>query len=220
MAIVELAMVVLKPHVSSSNSYLQSALSECMQALNNAPGGTSFAFRPQVKDDPQSKSRICLLGGWQTVEQHADFLTSGQSAALVAKIAPYVELEGVFHVFLDVGKIDLDSDVIEAGIYTVGTGKRGDVEKVVQKGDGNVIGGWKARKEEKGMVGQAIEFVKEQLGQDTGAEKEGTVKEEVEPEIFVSFSTARDKEAEVAFRQRVLALGAELEVVKLGRFEK
>jgi quinol monooxygenase YgiN len=214
MGIVEFAIVALKPGFSAIDAELHTVLDACIMSLHAAPGGTSFEFRQQVEDP----GRICLLGGWQTVEDHADFLLSGESQELLARLSPYIQVERVFHIFLDVDRLDLKAAEIEVGVYVMGEGRKGDVQRLADEQDGHVVGGWKAKKSDKTQFGKALAVVKEQLKQEKGNIETETHEQVIEDDIWVSYSTVRDAQTERAFRQGAIALGAEVEVLHFHKF--
>ena len=213
MSITEFAVVSLKPGIQPNDPSLQSVLKSCIETLHAAPGGANFRFLKQVHRDG-SHQRICLLGGWATVSDHATFLQSGQVRELLQQLVPYVAVDVVHHVDFDVTRIRVGDDGrVEASILTLQDGKKEIFENARDK---NVVGGWKLGKKDKGEFGRAIGLVRGQLHQE--AVEEGGEVETQEKDIWLGFSI-KGRDSMSRFREDVINLLQSVEVLEFDAIE-
>lgn len=216
MGIIEFAIVTLKPEVPSPNDAgLHKVLAECIQSIHQAKGGTTFEFRKAL----HNTSDLCFLGGWATVEDHSNFLLSGESKRLLGGLKDYIDVKNVYHVFQDIEKVDTEAKELYISIYTV-RGDRTAFEQRVSQ-NGKIVGGWKAKEADRPQFGEALKFVKRNLGSEqlpVNSREEEEQKEEEEVNVWVSFSTPTGYRDVEEFEKQNNAAILHVELVKFAKF--
>ena len=92
-------------------------LRSCTWTLLFADGGTGFQFLRQTSPPTPAgevANRICLLGGWQSVQRHDSFLLSGEASGLLGLQGQYAKVEAVHHT--DSDRHDVQSSTYEGAL--------------------------------------------------------------------------------------------------------
>jgi quinol monooxygenase YgiN len=110
MAVTELALLHLR---SDSSSTTNEALTE-VQAAQAAYSGYPVTLLRQTEDP----SFLYLLGGWESVARHNEWITSETNQKFLEQLKDDVEVEWMFHYDVNVGFI-FDEAIIQSRLMLI-----------------------------------------------------------------------------------------------------
>lgn len=188
MPVLEFATVTLNASVIPTDEGLLSVLRACLSSITLAKGVSGFRWIQTSPDDQGQKEPIlALLGIWATVEDHEDFVQSGQMTPLLADLKDFIQIKDVVHLAIPT-LTSAEHDVLGTGfvcaIIRVKSAKHEQLETLVTEtvrdkyAKTEIITGWKVKKEK--SFDNAVKFGKERLGQ--GGEDIDVVEKEEEEE--------------------------------------
>lgn len=174
MPITELALLHLKPTVTTDDAKLQSTLRSAKYAME-AFTGYPFHLYTQVEDP----SYIYIIGSWTSLTQHVEqWIPSKENQAVLQSAGELLDVEWMFHLDVDqmapkedlAGVMPFSAPTIAIERHFVETGRKREFQTTFEKNKRGLIeftvpqsicGGWRIDREpEKGSDGaEEDEFV-------------------------------------------------------------
>ena len=191
MPALEFAIVTLNASVVPTDEGLLTVLRSCLSSIAFAKGGSGFRWIQSTPEHNSEKGPVlALLGIWASVEDHEDFVQSGQMTPLLANLKEFIQIKSVVHLAIPAltpARHNIIGSNFVSAVIRVESAQHEQLETLVetvrnQYLQTETIVGWKVKKE--ASFDNAVKFGKERLGQ--GEEEiDATAEEEDVWAIFV-----------------------------------
>lgn len=172
MPILEFATVTLNSSVVPTDEGLLAVLRSCLSSIALAKGVSGFRWIQTTPEHDSEKDPIlALLGIWASVEDHEDFLQSGQMTPLLVDLKEFIQIKSVVHLVIPAltpARHDILGSGFVSAVIRVKSAQHEQLETLVetvrdQNPQAETIAGWKVKKE--ASFDDAVKFGKERLGQ-------------------------------------------------------
>lgn len=131
MAVTELAVL----NIINTTENLPKTYSVLAKALDYLSKASGLPFR--IYCSHISERRLYLIGHWDSIEHHSEFLTSPENQELLKDVDGLLEVESMFHIGIDRSELPLDAERIGVKRFTAASGY--EHELLRQEG----VGGWR-----------------------------------------------------------------------------